>query len=239
MDIENGEDGTHILDFVDEVLESKGLSMGDEGSAKIAEEVLHKWVVAEESQRVSSLYYEMLSLFNLVRLYNQVLDGYYSEYDDIEEMSFSESMFDDAFMSKSELAEKWGRVEVAEDLVLYFTLSNEKIAQLSRIIFEESIIDDEFKGTSKTEKCIDSLSQREREQLLLRSGTISSGLHSKMTDTRDIRNSLAHDLEMRYYGNTERDVEKDLRRSLECIDELYEKTTEYDMLSGIMSSSTN
>lgn len=230
------EEGGHILDFLDEVLEKKGLSITDEEGVETAEDLIQRWIVAEEEKRISPVYYELLSVYSLVRLYNEMVDEYHSEYNSIKQDDFSDVSFDDAHFTKNELADKWSRIEAADKIVLFFTLAHEKIEQLSLDVFEESIIDDEFKDSTGTTNCIQSISQPQREQLLLRSGTIGSGLHSKMKDTREIRNSLLHDLTVRYRGNTERDVDKEGSRAIEAINELYGMTSEYEMFSGMIST---
>lgn len=234
MSTNNDEEGTAITDFLDRVLGERGLSFGDEGTAEIGEGVFQKWVVAEEEERIFQVHYEMLSVFSLIRLANELIEKYHQEHTEVEDFTFSGISFEEAPFTQKELADKWGRIEVVDELILFFTLAHEKIEQLTITILEETLMDEQFEGTTDTEKWIRSLSQPQREQLLLRSGTIGSGLHSKIRDTRDIRNSLLHDLRMRYSGETARSIGKETERALEAINELYEMTQDYKFLGAIV-----
>jgi hypothetical protein len=231
----NNDGATTIDEFLEEVLEERGLSITDEEGVNVAVDLYQRWIAAEDEDRITEFDYEILSVFSLVSLFNDMTEKYHEEYTSLNKTQFPAVSFEEEGFTKSYLADRWSRIGASDEVVLFFTLAHEKIEQLSERVFENTIIDEEFEGSSGTGSCIQSLSQPQREQLLLRTGTIDSGLHSKMKDTREIRNDLLHNLKIRYRADTERDVQKEGKRAVEAINQLYGMTSEYETLNGIIN----
>lgn len=83
----------------------------------------------------------------------------------------------------------------AYDILSYFTAASSVVEYRSSWIIHEEFIDERFKKKKKTWNLLRGpagLNQKQREQWLLRTGLIGNGLHSKMSDLRDMRNELIH-----------------------------------------------
>lgn len=83
----------------------------------------------------------------------------------------------------------------AYDILSYFTAASSVVEYRSSWIIHDEFIDEEFKKKKKTWKLLRGpagLNQKQREQWLLRTGLINNGLHSKMSDLRNMRNELIH-----------------------------------------------
>jgi hypothetical protein len=84
----------------------------------------------------------------------------------------------------------------AFQILTYFTANVSLLESRASWILHEEFINEEFKQQEQTWDLIrgpSGLSQEQREQWLLRTGIIDSGLHSKMKDARIMRNNLVHE----------------------------------------------
>lgn len=116
-----------------------------------------------------------------------------------EELDISkEEMLEDEFTNN--ISDMYKRAEILNrfsgEIIEFVVFSNLIIEHYSTNLLDLELISEEYQGTNKTEKLLSRrLSQQEREDLLLRTGIIDAGMKGKLTDVRNTRNSLVHDIE--------------------------------------------
>lgn len=114
----------------------------------------------------------------------------------------------------------------AYDVLSYFTAAASVIEYRSAWIIHDKFIDDRFVGKEGTWKLLRGpagFNQKQREQWLLRTAVISNSLHSKMSELREMRNSLIHDpYAPHIIWAAPNDISEKGRRGLEAAKELTE-----------------
>lgn len=113
--------------------------------------------------------------------------------------------------------------QVSSHVFLTVTIINEMISHFSVEILKKELIDEEYEKSSKTQNLLAKrMNQGDREDLLLRTGTISEGLKSEMSHIRDFRNKLVHDVENRVVFYHTSNLLSEVNRGIEALNSVHE-----------------
>lgn len=111
--------------------------------------------------------------------------------------------------------------KISNDIFTYFALAGGVVEAISIDILEKELIDEEFRGTGKTNKLLNrQMNQKMRNDLLLRTGIVDTGIHSKLSETRKARNKLSHDLTQLFDMDTIEDMIDTMDSAFEAINSL-------------------
>ncbi|MFC5277988.1 hypothetical protein ACFPM1_04300 [Halorubrum rubrum] len=109
------------------------------------------------------------------------------------------------------------------NMVSFVMFSQLLIEQFSIEILEEQIITEDFQGTNGTEDLLSRrLTQKEREELMMRTGIIDTGTKGNMEKIRRIRNNLAHSMNDSVVLNGINDYEDNINLIMDITSELQE-----------------
>lgn len=124
-------------------------------------------------------------------------------------------------------AEKKIALDSSDDVLLFFTLSNEIIRSLSGEILNKKIVDESLRSESSLSS-MNNLDPKTQENLLYYSGAIDSGLKGEIVRVRKTRNKLVHDLRQRHLLSGLNNLESRIDRTVSTINNLYEAARGYE-----------
>ncbi|PCR92469.1 hypothetical protein [Natrinema ejinorense] len=160
-----------------------------------------------------------------LRLIKVAADAYkeVTEFED-EISMISDDLGDDA----GAVAQKARNIQTSSDkLILLFSIASEMMQEYSAELLRDHMIVDEFKESNKTQDLLErDLNQTVREELLLRTGIIDEGLKSEMVHLRKFRNQLIHGDPVEALNKTPNELESEIERCLQTINELLEHSSE-------------
>lgn len=111
--------------------------------------------------------------------------------------------------------------EVSGQITEFIVTSQILIEEASVELLREELIDERYKESSDTDTLLNRrMSQREREELLLRTGIIDSGLKGEMKNIRTTRNNLAHKVGESILLESIDDLSSELDRTLDTVNKI-------------------
>lgn len=114
------------------------------------------------------------------------------------------------------------RLLVKKEVISYFQLIGTLLEKFTiELVMEEVVTDD--RQSNSTRSRVEGRSQEEREWLLYITGVIDNGTKSEIRRSYSKRNSLVHDSEGENLIEEFADLESDVNRAYNAVDELYEE----------------
>ncbi|WP_420182075.1 hypothetical protein ACNO8S_13505 [Haloarcula sp. KBTZ06] len=131
-------------------------------------------------------------------------------------------IFEDA---KDEVIRVRIRIRLLDEILLFYVLSTGVIEKLTSELFEEELINEEYAGTNKTEGLIKKMTQKQREELLLRTGKVEKETIDKIRRVISIRNELVHDIESQQLLDSDHisNIDNDVDRALNAMNTLHKE----------------
>lgn len=144
----------------------------------------------------------VLEFFTLMRLHNEII----STIDDVKGK------------------ENWknqARLSTADNVLLFFTLSDEIVSGLAGQFLNEKLVSEGRQNSASTE-FFTGLKHEEQMGFLYYMGAIDEGLKGELTNIHKTRNKLVHDLRQRHFLLGLDNIESRLHRALHALDSLHE-----------------
>lgn len=105
--------------------------------------------------------------------------------------------------------------------IQYITLLSSLAEQFTGLLIKRELIQEEFRESGKTDNLIYySMSQADRENLLLRTGVIDESTKSELAHLRSVRNSFIHNQVEMLLMNSIENIETESKRLFDSINEL-------------------
>ena len=113
--------------------------------------------------------------------------------------------------------------ETSDDLLNLLTLVMEIVNEQTRLLLESEIVASKYKSRPNTNKLIDSLSQKQVEQLLLRSEIITEDVHSELHHVRKTRNTFVHSIKERTTFEETATASSEAERAVTILNDIVER----------------
>lgn len=199
-----------------EELENKyGIKFPEEEKIKILEGSLQEQLLQQETSTEGLQRLTVLSAIN--RLYGEIEDGKSEVNEAIATVSDELSKEEEEQIRRFLL--RW---RLLDDTLLFYALSQDLIDLLTVKALNEEIIQEEYKGSNTTIETLESISQPNRENLLLRCGVLDHQIVDEMREFRSFRNDLIHDHETRHAFDFSSPIMEEVDKGLNSINHLLE-----------------
>lgn len=161
---------------------------------------------------------------SIIRQYGELvneINTYIEEYDKLVEDIEEEDDINITDEEEREGLKQYLYLQLQSDFFQYLILCSTYIEQLTKNLLEQELIEEEYRGTSRTNDLFSyGFGQRNRNDLLKRSGVIDEELHDVLEDVRSVRSKIIHEIEPRITPNFYKNIVELLENSFIAINRL-------------------